>query len=73
MSSTSSAPATGSHRPLLKVADVARRLNVSTRSIRRMITDGRLPVVRLGGAIRIRPEVVDELVANGGQVVTKHD
>jgi excisionase family DNA binding protein len=73
MPSSSSTPATGSPRALLKVADVARILNLHPRSIRRMIADGRLPVVRFGSAIRVRPEVVDELIVNGGQMVTQHD
>ena len=38
---------------LLTVRQVAERWQVSERSIRRMIADGRLPVVRLGRAVRI--------------------
>ena len=37
----------------LTVRQVAERWQVSERSIRRMIADGRLPVVRLGRAVRI--------------------
>jgi excisionase family DNA binding protein len=60
-------PASDRLRPLLTVADVAEILNLHPRSIRRLIADGRLPVVRLGGAVRIRPEVLEELIAGGGQ------
>jgi excisionase family DNA binding protein len=38
---------------LLTVHQVAKDWQVSERSIRRMIADGRLPVVRLGRAVRI--------------------
>jgi excisionase family DNA binding protein len=58
-------------RPLLTVADVAKILNLHSRSIRRLIADGRLPVVRLGGAVRIRPEAIEELIASGGQGMAK--
>jgi excisionase family DNA binding protein len=58
-------------RPLLTVSDVAKILNVHPRSIRRMIAKGRLPVVRLGGAVRIRPEAIEELIASGGQGTIK--
>jgi len=34
---------------------VADRLQVSKRTVRRWIAEGRLPVVRLGRAVRIRP------------------
>ena len=38
---------------LLTVHDVAENWKVSQRTIRRMIADGRLPIIRLGRAIRI--------------------
>ena len=39
--------------PLLPAAEVAGRLGVSLRHVRRLIADGRLPVHRLGRAVRI--------------------
>jgi len=39
---------------LLTVQQVAENWQVSQRMIRRMIAEGRLPVVRLGRAVRIR-------------------
>jgi excisionase family DNA binding protein len=38
---------------LLTVQQVAEKWQVSQRMIRRMISDGRLPVIRLGRAVRI--------------------
>ena len=38
---------------LLTVRQVAENWQVSERTIRRMIADGRLPVIRLGRAVRI--------------------
>jgi len=48
--------------PLHTAAEVAERLNLSVRTIRRMIADGRLPIVRIGGSIRIRPETLAALI-----------
>jgi len=42
--------------PLLTLPEAAELLNVSTRTVRRQIDDGLLPTVRIGGAVRIRPE-----------------
>ena len=39
--------------PLLPAAEVAGRLGVSLRHVRRLIAGGRLPVHRLGRAVRI--------------------
>lgn len=47
---------------LLSVNETAKLLHVSARHIRRMMSDGRLPFVRIGKAVRIRPEVVAALV-----------
>jgi len=66
VSGTSSPPPTNSLRPLLTVGDVAGILNLHPRSIRRLIADGRLPVVRVGRAVRVRPEAVEDLIAGGG-------
>lgn len=48
---------------LLKVADVARALNVGTSTVRRWIASGRLVPVQLpSGQYRVRRETVDELL-----------
>jgi excisionase family DNA binding protein len=38
---------------LLTVVQVAKNWQVSPRTVRRMIADGRLPIVRLGRSVRI--------------------
>lgn len=43
-------------KELLTVPQVAENWQVSERTVRRMIADGRLRVVRLGRSIRIPPE-----------------
>jgi excisionase family DNA binding protein len=59
--------------PLLTVPEVAELLRLSPRSIRRLIADGRLPVVCLGHAIRIRPQDVEALVASSGRGRSRDD
>jgi excisionase family DNA binding protein len=39
--------------PLLDVLDIAKRLGVSTKSVRRMIARGELPIHRIGRLIRV--------------------
>src|SRR4051812_1113641 len=48
---------------LLLVGDVADRLRISEREVRRWIAAGRLPVVRFGRAVRIRPADLAQLIA----------
>jgi len=43
---------------LLTVEDVAELLHVSTRQVRRMIAEHRIEAIRLGRAVRIRPEAL---------------
>jgi excisionase family DNA binding protein len=47
---------------MLTVAETASFLQVSEKTIRRMIAAGQLPVVRIGRSIRIRPEVIENIV-----------
>jgi excisionase family DNA binding protein len=54
-----------SRRSLLTAAEVAEILNVSLRSVRRLIKDRKLPIVHVGRSVRIRPEVLDKLI--GGE------
>ncbi len=62
-------PGSGSSRAdpltLLTVADVARRLQLSERQVRRWIAAGRLPAVYLGRAVRVRPADLAQLMATG--------
>jgi excisionase family DNA binding protein len=46
---------------LLTVDQLAELWQISSRTIRRMIADGRLPVVRLGRAVRIPAKVAARL------------
>ena len=48
---------------LLTVAEAAERLRVTTRFIRMLIAEGKLPALRLGSrAIRLRRDDVDDLL-----------
>ncbi len=47
---------------LLKPQEAADRLTVSLSTLRRLIKSGRLPVVRVGHAIRIRPADLEEFL-----------
>jgi excisionase family DNA binding protein len=51
---------------LLRVPDVAARLDVSEDLVRRLIHAGVLPVVRLGRVLRVVPAELDAFVARGG-------
>jgi excisionase family DNA binding protein len=48
--------------PLLTIAEAADLLGLSPRSVMRLIKDGKLRVVRIGRAVRIRPEHLKDLV-----------
>jgi excisionase family DNA binding protein len=56
-------PPRTSLRPLLTAARVAEILNVSLRTVRRLIKDGKLPIVHVGRTVRIRPEALEALMA----------
>jgi excisionase family DNA binding protein len=47
---------------LLTAAEVAEILNISLRSARRMLADGRLPFVRIGRSVRVRPEALAAMI-----------
>jgi excisionase family DNA binding protein len=47
---------------LLKVPEAAAILRLSSRQVWRMIKDGRLSVTRFGRTVRIRSEVLEELM-----------
>jgi excisionase family DNA binding protein len=48
--------------PLLTVSEAARLLAVSDKTIRRWITAGRLPAVRLGRLVRISSKSLNEFI-----------
>ena len=50
--------------PLLTPSQAAERLGVSTRTMQRMLAEGRMPAVQISSkTYRIRPDVIDELLA----------
>ena len=53
---------------LLRIRDVAARLDVSIETVRRLRANGVLPAVKIGTkCVRFTPEAVDELMENGSQ------
>lgn len=58
------APQSGNsaQRPLMTIRGSADALDVSTRTISRLIAAGTLPAVRIGRLVRIRPEDLAALV-----------
>ena len=58
---------TASLSRLLTVDDVATMLRLSPRTVRRMIAVGRLPVIRLGRAVRVHPAALAKLLEKSGQ------
>lgn len=60
------APARSPRLPrLLTVDEVAQGVQASKRAVWRWIRDGRLPVVRFGRSVRIRPADYERLIASG--------
>lgn len=56
-------PATVSgFEPLLTIAEAAGFLNLSPRSVMRLIKDQKLPVVRIGRAVRITPQQLRDFI-----------
>ena len=49
---------------LLNVAEAAEILNISLRSVRRLIAEKKLRVVRIGRAVRIHPEALADLMGD---------
>jgi excisionase family DNA binding protein len=47
---------------LITVQETARMLKVSPLTVRRYIADGRLPAVKVGRSVRVRKEVLDQLI-----------
>ena len=47
---------------VLRISGAARRLDISESSVRRLITQGALPHVRIGGVVRVPVAAIDELV-----------
>jgi excisionase family DNA binding protein len=52
-------------KPLLTVSEAATILNVSGRTVRRLIASGAIPALSIGRSVRLRPRDVGRLIANG--------
>ena len=52
--------------PLLTVAETAMILNVSERTVRRLIAPGAIPALSIGRSVRRRPRDIGRLIADGG-------
>jgi excisionase family DNA binding protein len=52
-------------RQLLRTREVAERLAIDVRTVRRYVTDGLLPAIRIGGSVRFDPDDVDSVIAAG--------
>jgi excisionase family DNA binding protein len=59
---TSSCALIGADEPLLTVAQVAKRLQLSPRTVWRMVNDKRLPVLRFGRSVRVHPDALTALI-----------
>lgn len=57
---------------LLPAAEVAALLNISTRTLWRLLSAGRLPEpIRLGGSVRWRREQVESWIAEGCPAISQ--
>jgi excisionase family DNA binding protein len=52
---------------LLTISELSQILRVKRSRVYGLIRGGMIPPVRLGRQIRVRPEVLEELLAKGGQ------
>jgi excisionase family DNA binding protein len=50
-------------RPLIKVEQVAKRLGVSDEWVRRAVSEGRMPSVRVGGGLRFQLSDVEAFIS----------
>jgi excisionase family DNA binding protein len=54
-----------SDEPLLTVDGVAQRLALKPCTIRKWISQGKIPVVRIGRAVRLRQADIEAIIKNG--------
>jgi excisionase family DNA binding protein len=52
---------------LLTVTDVAEALQLSTRTVRRMIAKKQIPIIRLGRSVRVHPSAISDLYRNASK------
>jgi excisionase family DNA binding protein len=51
--------------PLLTVGETAAILNVSSRTVRRLISSGAIPAISIRRSVRLRPQDIERLIADG--------
>lgn len=66
MTTTTTDPATEQPelRPLMTIADVAARLNVNVRHVRRLVEQGRIPYIKWGHLLRFDPDEIEAWIAH---------
>lgn len=52
---------------LIKIAEAAHELAISERSLWRLISSGKLDVVRIGRSVRIKRDSLARFIAGGGE------
>ena len=65
-SAFSTPPATPTPRDMLRVRDAASRLDVSVRSLYRLIHLGALKIVKVGRSTRITAKSIEDFIKKGG-------
>jgi len=53
------------NRPLIGVTDAAKSLGVCRATVYRLARSGAIPVVKIGKAVRLKPETVEAIRENG--------
>lgn len=53
------------HEPLIDVCEAARRLSVTSRFVRRLVDERRIPFHKIGRYVRFDPADVNDFVARG--------
>ncbi len=56
----------------LTIQEVAARLRVSQRTVRRLISHGQLQVVRIGRSVRITPAAIGSMLEANGPLIFSH-
>lgn len=65
MTTTTTEPMTEQpeRRPLMTIAEVAARLNVNVRHVRRLVEQGRIPYIKWGHLLRFDPDEIEAWIA----------
>jgi len=66
-------PAGSEVKPLLDIHDVATRLNITVRHVRRLVAERRIPYLKVGKLVRFDPHEIKVWTASLAVVSTKSD